>query len=454
MLVKGRFDSDLWRVKVVTPAPFDLLWDYRRREADDLTVIRAAQAAGVWRTYRGIDRWRVASRFLPWPERILKDVLMCFGGPGKRARHAFGRGLRSQLKDIIALRLKLGIGANLYYRNGLARYDGGPTMFRFLPHNPYANAMCYWAHRALPPDVVDVNDKIVFGRQCRNAGIPCPTTLMRLPADDRIDGLDLDGRGEAHLPRTDLFVKPVRGYGGVGAQLWRYETADRYRNAADVTRSTEDLLPALRREACRWPDGILIQKRVRNHPSVAAIMGETLVTARIVTVLDESGVPEVCQVYLRVPVRADAVVDNFHAGAIQFIVDPDSGVIDRGWGGNFAADPHYHHSHPVSRIRLSGRRLEGWEVMRGLALDAHRAFAEYVILGWDVAFAERGPMVIEANFPPGLIYDGISGTRLTSLIAYHLSNTLAKTEPAGSRWRVMDGRPADGGMRKDRRKLP
>ena len=75
-----------------------------------------------------------------------------------------------------------------------------------------------------------------------------------------------------------------------------------------------------------------------------------------------------------------------------------------------------------------------WDQVLDVARRAHAAFADQIVVGWDVAVLEDGPALIEGNKGPDLdIVQRTSGTpvgssRLGILIAYHLRRALGEEQ--------------------------
>ena len=126
-------------------------------------------------------------------------------------------------------------------------------------------------------------------------------------------------RGEvssaAQLPATDLFVKPVQGRGGRGAERWDYvkEAFIVHRNgrtAIDQLNSLERL-----REMSR-SQPYLVQERAHNHPAMRDLSNGALNTIRMISCLDEQDQPEIVGAVLRMAVGDNVTVDNVHAGGL------------------------------------------------------------------------------------------------------------------------------------------
>jgi len=67
-----------------------------------------------------------------------------------------------------------------------------------------------------------------------------------------------------------------------------------------------------------------------------------------------------------------------------------------------------------------------WRETMELAVHAHRAFPDYIFVGWDIAILDDGPCVIEGNRGPDLdihqrtSLGPIGNARFGELLAYHL----------------------------------
>ena len=57
--------------------------------------------------------------------------------------------------------------------------------------------------------------------------------------------------------------------------------------------------------------------------------------------------------------------------------------------------------HPETNVAFDGFQLPWWAELRDLVTRGARAFAKLPALGWDVAIAEDGPILIETNWQFG-----------------------------------------------------
>ena len=248
-------------------------------------------------------------------------------------------------------------------------------------------------------------DKTLFYARCAEHSLPHPQVLATVSA----------GRADiaAVPPPGRLAMKPADGEGGSGFRVLDWPGGD-----AAAFASLLQAQPGLGRS--RW----LVQPKVAPHPDLARISLSALPTARVTTISDEQGRPELVTSVLRFPSVADALVDNIKAGGLMAPIDPASGVLGPACRGKSAGEVEIH---PVTGAPVTGLRLPDWEDAKALVLRAHaEVFPEYSMVGWDVAFTPDGPTFIEGNGKPCIVVAqratgrGIGETRFGTLIRHHL----------------------------------
>ncbi|MFC0308022.1 sugar-transfer associated ATP-grasp domain-containing protein, partial [Rhizorhabdus histidinilytica] len=244
-------------------------------------------------------------------------------------------------------------------------------------------------------------DKGRFAERCRAAGLPCPETVATVTG----------GAVEIRADPADrpLIAKPVRGEGGEGLHMLG--------PVADGA--------ALRARLRGLKQDMLVQPLITVHPALADIALGALPTVRIVTMIDEAGTPEVVSATFRCASDPRARVDNMKAGGLIVPVALADGALGRACFGYGGQD---HDIHPATGAPIAGRTLPDWDAATALVVDAHaRAFADYVLIGWDVAFTPQGPLLIEGNGKPGVLMPqraarrGLGEGRYGALLAHHLA---------------------------------
>lgn len=248
-------------------------------------------------------------------------------------------------------------------------------------------------------------DKLLFARRCAHLGLPHAETVALLDAD----GLILF----AAPARGELVLKPVHGEGGDGVSMLGF-VADE----AMLRHMLSAITPTKGQK-------LVVQSRLIPHDSLRGFALSALPTARIVTILNEQGVPEPVSATFRCPCDPAARVDNMKAGGLIAPIDLASGklgIASKGYGGRD------YPVHPVTHARIEGHVLAHWAEALALVRRAHsRGFAEYRLIGWDVALTPDGPVLLEGNGKPGVLMPqraarrGLGGGRYGELLAWHLA---------------------------------
>ncbi len=247
-------------------------------------------------------------------------------------------------------------------------------------------------------------DKLRFADRCRAAGLPHPATVATC------------GRGRLDVHEDpagrELVAKPADGEGGSGVRML---------GAVASAGALAALLPVSRQARGMT----VVQPRLQIHPALRDLALQALPTVRIVTMRNEHGAPEVVSATFRCPTDPAARVDNMKAGGLISAVALDSGCLGLACLGYGGGD---HSHHPLTQARIRGRALPDWPHAVALVTRAHaQAFADYVVIGWDVALTPTGPVLVEGNGKPGVLMPqraaraGLAQGRYGALLAHHLA---------------------------------
>lgn len=183
------------------------------------------------------------------------------------------------------------------------------------------------------------------------------------------------------LDKNPCFMaKPYDGLGGQGVQkVASADIADRqaYYNHCKENR-------------------IFLEQLVHQHPDMNRLCPASVNTARIMT-FNDHGKPEILWMGLRVGNGVNPV-DNFHAQGMGVAIDMETGklkgdAIDKD-GNRFAV-------HPTSGVTFDGFALPDFQKAVDLVLKGALESDKILVIGWDVAFSDQGPVIIEANRRPG-----------------------------------------------------
>lgn len=240
------------------------------------------------------------------------------------------------------------------------------------------------------------------------AGLPIAKTYAMI----------LDGKVELFDERQggEIVVKPSLGSGGLDVQIHRLAAEDWQDDDAFICWLKENIGT----DTGDW----IVQRLYRVHPDLAPIALNALPTARISTLLNEKGEPEIVTSVLRFAAIEDTVVDNVCAGGAMAPIDLETGRVGIACLGHHGPDVTHH---PVTGEPVEGTVIPDWEAIKALALESHLPhFADYKLVGWDIGLTDAGPVIIEGNGKPCYVVAqrgaraGIGETRFGELIAWHL----------------------------------
>lgn len=245
-------------------------------------------------------------------------------------------------------------------------------------------------HRDAP--VAEVDDKTRLAATARAVGLRVPPILATVAPDGDIDAL------AAALVPTDLFAKRTDFGWGIGALRFVHASGegasarwtDQAGSALDARTVAARLLEASR------GGPMLVQPRLKNGGSVAALTPGGLSTLRIVTIRPlPGGAPELLGAALRMPSAPDAITDNFASGGVAAPVLDARGTL--GAGATKKSFTARLAAHPATGARIDGAAIPEFPDAVALARAAHACFPWLHSVGWDIAITAEGPTLIEGN---------------------------------------------------------
>jgi hypothetical protein len=261
------------------------------------------------------------------------------------------------------------------------------------------------AQRRVNPEALAfvTEEKVVFHQYLEAVGVPTPRLLGVVGSGTGwgregrvVAGADAFAAWIPELP-AEFVVKPSAGYHGLGVMMV-------VRDGSRLTvlgRGTTDAR-ALHRELTTDPRFPLwvVQERIRNASSIEALgSAEAVQTARICTLVRRDASVAVLHANLRLAAPG-ALIDNYRGGTTgnSFTTIDDEGRLGPAWsrrsdGVGFVSSP----TLPGSGRRIEGAQLPGWGEALAVVRRAAPHFLPVRTIGWDVAFTDDGPVVIEAN---------------------------------------------------------
>jgi len=255
-------------------------------------------------------------------------------------------------------------------------------------------------HLNPPAQANAIRNKAATTARLAEAGVPTGEVLALLTLDPSIDAPTAHfpfHRGEAaaramlaSAPADGLVLKPERGIGGQSVYVFRSAGPDGLVHLDGTRWTVEDWVRVLRQEPL-WK----VERRIVAHPELARVMGESLGTLRLVTILTRDGVPHLCQPVWKIPVGLSGV-DHFNYGAGAFAAEIDLATGTVGKARRWWSLEHIT-SHPETSQPIAGIGMPHWPATVACALRVAECLPEMATLGLDVAITQEGPVLIEVN---------------------------------------------------------
>lgn len=328
-----------------------------------------------------------------WSEQIRKrrEALRLLDTAGAEVRSDFGKSKTRQFVEICLLGIK-GYSAADYYLLGLYKDPGQAR--RFMTHGEY-NEIRRKLNKPVS-GIIEFN-KWVFGRYCESVGIPTPRCHGVFHQDI---GFAANGRPLRSFDdlwallsalEGPIVVKPLAGDRGENVRI--FDRIDREARTLTGANRRETGLEALHRDLISKEEPWLLQEKVAQHPTVAALHASSVNTARIITVRSDDGEVLILAAALRIGIGA-AEIDNTTGGGIAAPIDLASGVCGPATSRSSIRTIS---THPDTGCRIEGLALPYWDRVKETVFKAHRFLPFARSLGWDVAFGLEGPVVLEVN---------------------------------------------------------
>ena len=303
-----RFEGTLWRTASL--GPIANLSLFPQRFTPSSLAIGNAYKFRFWRPAGVAECLDLLLALLIWPVGMPLCALWFTAKNGWVVRKRAGVSRPRQFGDQLRLVCTTGLMPPWYYIFELYRPGGMERARGYLTraqtkHGIYA--MLAKARGSTSP----LGDKEAFARFCAERQVSALPVLFSAHSGEL--------RGNSDLPKTDLFVKPVHGRGGKGAERWDYVDGGAYKLNGARPLSADEFLARLKRMSQSQP--FLVQRRAQNHPAMRDLSNGALNTIRLLSCLDEQEQPEIMGAVLRIAVGDNVTVDNVHAGGLAAAID-------------------------------------------------------------------------------------------------------------------------------------
>jgi len=232
--------------------------------------------------------------------------------------------------------------------------------------------------RKAHPQTVILRDKYIFYLYMSRLGIPVPQVFAVKKGSGLFDGT-MAGITDADLKdRKDYFVKEMDG------------------ECASFVKHIHDHQDYLAHKKEFEQLDVIFQERVDQCAEMNRLNPAAVNTMRMVTIRTQNGV-EVFASEIRVGTSKTGSVDNAAAGGVLIGIRPDGtlrkyGFIKPGHGETLRIT-----KHPDTGVVFEEFKLTEYEKAAELCIRAHNTMYDVRSIGWDVAFSDHGPVLIEGN---------------------------------------------------------
>ena len=352
---------------------------------------------------------------------------LSFADVMSRVAEDYGKPLTTQLKELATLCMRGNrLTTEEYYLMRL--YDDAQNTLedkkRFVG---LAKSREIWA------DLNEINqwtgvigDKLAFEHMMRGFGIAVPRTLA-VTGEDRsfpkpanlTDIASFKSFFEAvSLP---VFGKPLDSQGSLGiVKLTAYDPTSGMLTLHNG--KTVDIQAFWDEISTHHTKGYLLQDCLRAHENLTKLCGSGLPTVRILT-LDTGNGPEIHSAAAKLT-GGDNIADNFwRGGNLIAPVQIKTGTMGKALTG-MGIEATQCSVHPDTGEKIEGATLPQWDQAVKLTLQAANIVKDAVIIGFDIALTDVGPVIIEANWDPHLIMQqvahnkGMMDERMEKAVAY------------------------------------
>jgi hypothetical protein len=322
---------------------------------------------------------------LGWPVVSLAHVAIQLHWNAGYVAKSQGVSRWRQASEMLYLANRYNCPPSSYYKFSLFDPDKARRVSQYLHHYEICNLLPQ-LNTGRPVHLV--GNKREFCDEAQRHGLPVAPIIATFNASDAIRW---HSGPEGNLPQCDLVLKAFDLSCGIHFECWSYTGNRTWSNGTDSV--TEQGLI----DRCRGRSrdhGCLVQRRLVNHPGIAALVGKGLCTVRVVTYRRPGNRPAPLLSSFRMP-TGEGVVDNFAAGGIASPVDLPTGTLGPAVAKNLSRGIFL--THPDSGHQIAGERLPFWREILQLTLTAHQCFDWMPFVGWDVAITPDGPVLLEAN---------------------------------------------------------
>lgn len=140
----------------------------------------------------------------------------------------------------------------------------------------------------------------------------------------------------------------------------------------------------------------LLEELIVQHPAVSAVYPDAVNTVRCVTILKGEEVHYIGTCF-RIGNHGNHV-DNFSSGGMVAPIDIKTGIVT---DGGIDRPKNKFMIHPQTGVSIVGFQFPDWEKAMDMIEQAAHKVPGLRYVGWDIAFTDKGPELVEGNEFPG-----------------------------------------------------
>lgn len=267
-------------------------------------------------------------------------------------------------------------------------------MLSYLPNQKWENQILTQSKRY----VILCEDKALFQDIATYYDLPMPELVFRFEKGTFYDFRNnlVEKTDVRHLIERQnspkIFVKGYYGLHGVGISVFK-KTAKGYENEEGHQLCAEYFTKNCAGQL------LVVQAGIVQHESLNKVYSKAVNTLRVVTRNNSDGTSEILGAVIKFA-RGGVQVDNLYFGSISVAIEKETGHL-KGSGITYYNTLKFK-THPDTQVVFDGIKIEFWDEVKSIVLNASQKFNKIHILGFDIAISDQGPVIVEMNEAPGI----------------------------------------------------
>ncbi len=233
------------------------------------------------------------------------------------------------------------------------------------------------------------NDKEVCNMLCIGINVPMPRSYAVVETGSNYIEIIKNTFREFNV--DEIIIKPIMGHAGRGIVMAR-----RIDDRLIIINNKE----VIELKNYKLKEKSLLQEVIKQHDRLSNISSSSVNTVRVVTLYTKYHEVLIISSSMRFGV-GDAFVDNWSAGGVAVGVDLKTGQLMENAYDKLG---NRYERHPISQTVFRGYQIPYWEDTLKMASMIQKRFSFYRLLGMDIAITKKGPVLIEINANPDIIF--------------------------------------------------